>query len=141
MLVGGRVKVLDFGIARMSDGSTVNLTRTGEVVGSPMFMAPEQIQGQPLAGTADLYALGIIAYTLLTGQEPFRGETSTSIVLKHLHEPPPDLGELRPDLPAAWIELIGRLLAKKPEDRPQSAEELMASIAELPEEEEEKEHA
>ncbi len=136
MLVGDRVKVLDFGIARMADGSTANLTRTGEVVGSPMFMAPEQIQGQPLAGTADLYALGVIGYTLLTGQEPFRGETSTSIVLKHLHEPPPDLGGLRPDLPSAWIELIGRLLAKKPEDRPQSAEELMASIAELPEEEE-----
>ncbi len=136
MLVGGRVKVLDFGIARMSDGSTVSLTRTGEVVGSPMFMAPEQIQGLPLAGTADLYALGVIAYTLLTGREPFRGETPTAIVLKHLHEQPPSVRERRPELPAAWVELLDRLLAKKPEDRPGSAEELIGLLAELPESEE-----
>jgi serine/threonine protein kinase/tetratricopeptide (TPR) repeat protein len=136
MLVDGRVKVLDFGIARMADGSTVNLTRTGEVVGSPKFMAPEQIQGRPLTGACDLYALGVIAFALLTGREPFLGETATAIVLKHLHEEPPDLGKLRPDLPAAWIELVNRLLAKKPEDRPRSAEELIAALDELPDSEE-----
>lgn len=133
MLVGERVKVVDFGIARMADGSTVQLTKTGQVIGSPMYMAPEQIQGLPLSGTCDLYALGVIAFTLLTGREPFTGETTTAIALKHLHEAPPDIRELRPDLPPPWTELLDRLLAKKPEDRPQRAEEVIAALADLPE--------
>ncbi|MEE8525009.1 MAG: protein kinase, partial [Thermoanaerobaculia bacterium] len=105
MLCDGRVKVVDFGIARMTDGSAGHVTRTGQVIGSPMYMAPEQIQGLPVSGSCDIYALGIIAYTLLTGQEPFVGETTTAIALKHLHEPPPDIRGLRPKLPAPWIEL------------------------------------
>ncbi len=133
ILVGDRVKVLDFGIARMSDGSaTSNLTRTGQVVGSPMYMAPEQIQGQPLAGTSDLYALGVIAYTLLTGREPFLADTTTAVVMKHLHEPPPDVLELRPDLAGPWVDLLGRLLAKKPADRFQSAREVLEALRALP---------
>ena len=133
ILVDGRVKVLDFGIARMGDGSaTPQLTRTGEVVGSPMFMAPEQIQGQPLAGTCDLYALGVLAYTLLTGSEPFVAETATAVVMKHLHDPVPDVRERRPELPEDWADLIAKLLAKKPEDRYQSAEELLEVLPGLP---------
>ena len=132
ILVDDRAKVLDFGIARMSDGSTSNLTRTGEVIGSPLFMAPEQIQGLPLTGACDIYALGVIAFTLLTGREPFRGETSTAVVLKHLHEPPPSLRELRPDLPEAWIDLLGELLVKDPKDRLQTAAELIARLGQLP---------
>ncbi len=132
ILVDDRVKVLDFGIARMGDSTTSNLTRTGEVVGSPMFMAPEQIQGQPLAGTCDLYALGVIAFTLITGREPFLADTTTAIVLKHLHEPPPDVRELRPELQQEWVDLLGKLLAKKPAERYQSAEELLAVLAGLP---------
>ncbi|MCP3960910.1 MAG: protein kinase [bacterium] len=129
ILVDGRVKVLDFGIARMGDSAaTSHLTRTGEVVGSPMFMAPEQIQGQPLAGTSDLYALGVIAYTLLAGREPFIADTTTAVVLKHLHEPPPDIRELRPELDDGWVVLLDKLLAKKPKDRYQSAEELTEAL-------------
>ncbi len=131
ILVDDRVKVLDFGIARMGDASS-SLTRTGEVVGSPMFMAPEQIQGQPLAGTCDLYALGVIAFTLITGREPFLADTTTAIVLKHLHEPPPDARELRSGLPQEWADLIEKLLAKKPADRYQSAEELLEVLYQLP---------
>ena len=133
MLVDGRVKVLDFGIARMADGSTGHLTQTGQVIGSPMYMAPEQIQGLPLAGTCDLYALGVIAFTLLAGREPFTGETTTSIALKHLHETPPDILEFRPDLPGPWVELLSELLAKKPEDRVQSAEDVSAALTDLSE--------
>ncbi len=133
ILVDDRVKVLDFGIARMGDASnTSNLTRTGEVVGSPLFMAPEQIQGQPLTGTCDLYALGVIAYTLLTGREPFLADTTTAIVLKHLHEPPPDVRDTRPELAEEWIGLLAKLLAKKPADRYQSAEEVIEALARLP---------
>ncbi len=133
ILVDDRVKVLDFGIARMGDASsTSNLTRTGEVVGSPLFMAPEQIQGQPVAGTCDLYALGVIAYTLLTGREPFLADNTTAIVLKHLHEPPPDARDSRPEISEEWIELLAMLLAKKPADRYQSADELIEALARLP---------
>ncbi len=133
ILVDDRVKVLDFGIARMGDASsTSNLTRTGEVVGSPLFMAPEQIQGQPVAGTCDLYALGVIAYTLLTGREPFLADNTTAIVLKHLHEPPPDARDQRPELPEEWAELITKLLAKNPADRYQSADELLEVLAGMP---------
>jgi len=132
MIVEGRVKVMDFGIARMTDDSTKQLTRAGEVVGSPLYMSPEQIQGLPVGSTCDLYALGVIAYTLLAGHEPFQAETTTAVAYKHLHEPPPDIREFRSELSAEWVEVLERLLAKKPEDRYQTAEELTAALAPLP---------
>ncbi len=132
MLCDGRVKVVDFGIARMADGSAGNLTKTGVAIGSPMYMAPEQIQGKPLTGSCDIYSLGVIAYTLLTGREPFTGETTTAVALKHLYEPPPEIRGLRPKLPDPWIELIESMLAKSPEDRPGSAHELGERLTGLP---------
>ena len=130
---GEHVKVLDFGIARRNDGNTaVNLTRTGEVIGSPLYMAPEQIQGKPLDGTCDLYALGVIAFTLLSGQEPFLGDNPTAIVLQHVNDAPPPISRFRPDLDPAWEILLNRLLAKKPADRYQSAEELSDVLRGLP---------
>jgi serine/threonine protein kinase/tetratricopeptide (TPR) repeat protein len=128
ILVDGRAKVLDFGIARMVDGSASNLTRTGEVIGSPMYMAPEQIQGLPLSGTSDLYALGVIAFALLAGREPFLGESTTAIVFKHLQEPPPDLRRFQPTLAEEWVAVVEKLLAKKSQDRYQSAEELIEAL-------------
>ncbi len=132
MIVDDRVKVMDFGIARMTDDSAKQLTRAGEVVGSPLYMAPEQIQGLPVGSTCDLYALGVIAYTLLAGHEPFQAETTTAVAYKHLHEPPPDIREFRTELPSAWVEIIEKLLAKKPEDRYQTAVEFTAALAPLP---------
>jgi serine/threonine protein kinase/tetratricopeptide (TPR) repeat protein len=132
ILVDGRVKVLDFGIAHMNDGVSKQLTKAGEVVGSPLYMSPEQIQGQPVDGTCDLYALGVIAYNLLTGHEPFEAETATAVVFKHLNEPPPDVRAHRPDLPHGWIDVLARLLAKTPADRYQSAEELIRALSALP---------
>lgn len=130
-----RVKVLDFGIARQVGVSAGNLTATGEVIGSPLYMAPEQIRGRPLDGTCDLYALGVIAFTMLTGREPFRGESSTEIVVQHLNDPPPDAGALRKGgLPEAWDSLLEQLLAKEPKHRVQSAAELRERLSELPEE-------
>jgi len=128
----GRAKVMDFGIARMGEGPS-NLTRTGQVVGSPMYMSPEQIQGLKLSGSSDLYALGVIAYTLTAGREPFLGDSTTAVVLKHLHEEPPDILGYRPELPPPWVEVIGRLLAKKPADRYASAAQLSSAVAHLPE--------
>jgi serine/threonine protein kinase len=125
IVVDGRAKVLDFGIARMNDGTSADLTRTGEVIGSPMYMSPEQIQGLALNGTCDLYALGVIAFTLLAGREPFTGDSTTAIVLKHLQEAPPDIRQFQPTLAEAWVLVLARLLAKKPQQRYQSAEELI----------------
>lgn len=132
ILVDERAKVLDFGIARMNDGTSTNLTRTGEVIGSPMYMSPEQIQGLPLDGTSDLYSLGVIAYTLLAGREPFTGDNTTAIVLKHLQEKPPEIRRWAPELSDPWVALLARLLAKKPQQRYRTAGELIAVLETLP---------
>ena len=132
ILVNDQVKVLDFGIARMNDGSGTNLTRTGEVIGSPLYMAPEQIQGLPLSGTCDLYALGVIGYAMLTGRDPFYADSPTAVIFKQLNEPAPDIRHLRTDLPQPWVDMLERLLQKKPQMRYSSAEALLEVLAALP---------
>ncbi|RMH17150.1 MAG: hypothetical protein D6696_16465 [Acidobacteria bacterium] len=132
ILVGDRVKVLDFGIARMGAGAgQPNVTRTGEVIGSPLYMAPEQLQGKPVDGACDLYALGVITFAMLTGREPFLGEDATAVALQHLRDAPPDPRELRPDLPPAWAALVDQMLAKPPADRPTAAD-LARAVGTLP---------
>jgi hypothetical protein len=126
-----RLKILDFGIARQL-GSDTRLTATGFAVGSPAYMSPEQLQGLPLDGRSDLYALGVLAFTLLAGREPFGGATAAALALQHLQQQPPDLRRLRPDLPAGWPELVARLLAKQPADRYSSAATVGEVLAALP---------
>ena len=134
LLEDDQVKVLDFGIARQVGNNAGNLTATGQVIGSPLYMAPEQIQGKELDPTCDLYALGVMAFALLTGREPFLGDSPTEIVLQHLKNPPPQAGELREGgLPAEWNQLLGRLLAKKPGERISSAVRLGELLQALPE--------
>ncbi|MEM6456575.1 MAG: protein kinase, partial [Acidobacteriota bacterium] len=132
MIADGRAKVMDFGIARIDDGNSNHLTRTGEVIGSPLYMAPEQIQGRPLDGTCDLYALGVIAFTMLAGREPFLGDSATEVVLKHINEKPPEIRSFRPDLPRSWVDMIARLLAKRPAKRYPSAAALIEALDRLP---------
>ncbi|HEY6324880.1 MAG TPA: protein kinase, partial [Thermoanaerobaculia bacterium] len=126
-----RLKILDFGIARRLDGDT-RLTATGFAVGSPAYMSPEQLQGLPLDGRSDLYALGVLAFTLLSGHEPFAGATAAALALQHLQQAPPDLRRVRPDLPAGWPELVARLLAKQPADRYPSAAAVGEALSALP---------
>ncbi|HLX09286.1 MAG TPA: serine/threonine-protein kinase [Thermoanaerobaculia bacterium] len=126
-----RLKILDFGIARQL-GSDTRLTATGFAVGSPAYMSPEQLQGLPLDGRSDLYALGVLAFVMLAGREPFAGATAAALALQHLQQPPPDLRRLRPDLPAGWPELVATLLAKRPADRFGSAAEVGRALAALP---------
>ncbi|MBP7589256.1 MAG: protein kinase [Thermoanaerobaculia bacterium] len=116
ILTPTRVKILDFGIARTLSGDT-RLTMTGLAVGTPMYMSPEQIQGADLDGRCDLYALGVVAFTLLAGREPFLGNNPTAIALEHLQSPPPDLRRLRPGTPEPWVVFVERLLAKAPDAR------------------------
>ena len=126
-----RLKILDFGIARRVDGDT-RLTATGFAVGSPAYMSPEQLQGLPLDGRSDLYALGVLAFTLLSGREPFAGATAAALALQHLQQAPPDLRRVRPDLPAGWPELVAKLLAKQPADRYPSAATVGEALSALP---------
>jgi tetratricopeptide (TPR) repeat protein len=131
MVMEKRVKILDFGIARMS-GFDNRLTRTGLAFGSPMYMSPEQLLGQPLDGRSDLYSLGILAYALIAGREPFDDENPAVLAVKHLQEEIPDILRFRPGLPAPWKDLLVRLLAKEPANRCASAQEMLAALAALP---------
>src|SRR5690349_5827366 len=81
----------DFGIARYQDGSATRLTQTGMLVGTPTYMSPEQINGQPVDGRADLYSLGILFYEMLAGVPPFRGDTPIAVLMAHLTQQPPPL--------------------------------------------------
>ena len=125
------VKVLDFGIASMA-GLGARLTRVGFIVGTPLYMAPDQILGHKLDGRSDLYSLGVLAYALVTGREPFDAADARSLALQHLEAAPPDVRELRAETPQDWMALLSRLLEKRQENRFQSAQELLEELARLP---------
>ncbi|HKB35548.1 MAG TPA: serine/threonine-protein kinase, partial [Gemmataceae bacterium] len=124
----GRVKVLDFGLARPVEGDS-DISRSGQVVGTPSYMAPEQARGLPVDARADLFALGCVLYHALTGRQPFRGPTAMATLADVLTEMPPDPATLVPSLPAALRDLLGRLLAKDPQHRPASAAEVARELA------------
>jgi len=119
------VKVLDFGIAKVvtSDTGESSITRTGMVVGTPAYMAPEQGTGKPVTPATDLYSLGVILYECLSGRQPFSGETPLAVLMKHASEPVPRLvvGSMPPDVPPEMEDLVYQLLAKDPSRRPASA--------------------
>jgi formylglycine-generating enzyme required for sulfatase activity len=126
----GHVKVLDFGLA-WAQATQAHLTQSGLIVGTPAYMAPEQAEGKPADPRCDLFSLGCVLYQMNTGSLPFHGE-STIAVLRALalHEPPP-VRELRPEAPPELSALVARLLAKKPEDRPASAQEVAETLRAL----------
>ncbi len=115
----GTVKLTDFGIARAIDGS--GHTQTGEVLGTPHYLSPEQALGEAATGASDLYALGIVAHEMLTGRRPFEKNTPVATALAQVNDPPPPLPE---HVPAGLRALVEQCLAKRPEDRPASAREL-----------------
>ncbi|MBX3132765.1 MAG: serine/threonine protein kinase [Gemmatimonadaceae bacterium] len=111
----GRIVVADFGIAKLEDGK--GLTMTGSVIGTPYYMAPEQFQGQPVTAAADQYALGVVAFELLTGRQPYAGATVAEVMKGHLFDPIPSVRSLRPDVPESIEQAITRMLAKEPAER------------------------
>jgi eukaryotic-like serine/threonine-protein kinase len=119
------VKVTDFGIARVTDSSR---TRTGVVMGTPSFMAPEQLAGQRVDGRADLYALGVTLFQLLTGRLPFQGESLAALMFRIANEPPASLAPLRPDLPVELGHCLARAMAKHPAERFQTGAQLAAEL-------------
>ncbi len=122
------VKITDFGIARLPAS---DLTRTGQLLGSPSYMAPEQISGQRVTQQSDLFSLGIVLYEGLTGQKPFYGETFSQITFRILNEPPPDLRRIRTDVPEPVCAIVYRLLEKNPQRRFSDADELVRHVREV----------
>jgi DNA-binding beta-propeller fold protein YncE len=126
-----QVKVTDFGIARvLRRGATLH-TMTGTTVGTPLYMAPEQIEGAKVDGRADIYALGAVMYEMVTNRPPFTGGDAVSIAFKHVHSAPQPPRELREDLPRDWEALILKALAKNPADRFQTASAMQEALASL----------
>jgi serine/threonine protein kinase len=123
----GRIKILDFGLARAVNDD-IQLTRSGLIVGTPAYMSPEQAGGEEIDHRCDLFSLGCVLYRLCSGELPFTG-SSTIAVLKALalHNPKP-LREINPAIPATLADLVTRLLAKKPEQRPASAHAVADAI-------------
>src|SRR4051794_13761549 len=118
----GRLKVLDFGIARLSQANAARLTRTDTTVGSATYMSPEQARGEQATESSDIYALGCVLMTLLTGSPPFTAEQPIAVLGQHLREPAPLASSRRPDVPPALDDLVASMLAKDPAARPPDAE-------------------
>ena len=125
----GQVKVLDFGIARTTDG--VNLTQTASVLGTAPYMSPEQAMGQPADARSDIYSLGCVLYEMLTGKPPFMGDLPAAVLHQHVRVAPKPPRALNPNVPPALDALVLQMLAKSPEDRPQTAAEVRDRLAAL----------
>jgi eukaryotic-like serine/threonine-protein kinase len=128
---GIRAVVMDFGIAKVlqDDPEIQRLTRSGVVMGTPEFLSPEQVLGNDLDGRSDLYGVGVLAFEMFTGKLPFQGNSPQEITLARLRTEPFRLRWIRPELPEALENVISRALARKPEDRYQSMEELRTALA------------
>ncbi len=122
-----RVKLIDFGIAR--GDLHAGMTATNMVVGTPEYMAPEQIKGGAVDARTDIYALGAVLYHALTGHPPFRGETPIAVGLAHCTDPVPPPRQLRPDLPPTWEAVILRALEKTPAARFPAVQAVQAALA------------
>jgi serine/threonine protein kinase len=122
----GVVKVMDFGIAKVEGAE--NLTSAGAPVGTVSYMSPEQLQGEPVDVRSDLYSFGIILFELLTGCTPFKNDSDISSIIHHIHTPPPRPSQVRPDIPPELEEIVLHCLNKLPDQRYQSAGEVLAAL-------------
>jgi formylglycine-generating enzyme required for sulfatase activity/tRNA A-37 threonylcarbamoyl transferase component Bud32 len=126
----GEVKIADFGLAYRSDGET-DVTNGVEVMGTPSYMSPEQIDGRAVDQRSDLYSLGVTLYYLATGRKPFEGSTPMEVLLKHVSEKPVPVCQLNPKMPQSVGQIVERLMAKQPENRYETAEALAADLEEI----------
>ncbi|MFM2408398.1 MAG: hypothetical protein RL358_1140 [Pseudomonadota bacterium] len=125
-------KVTDFGIARITDSSK---TKTGMVLGTPSFMSPEQLAGQKISGTSDLFSLGVMLYQLVSARLPFEGDSMAQLMYRIANDEPTDILTIKPDLPACLVVIINKMLAKRIDERyangAQIAEQLRGCVASL----------
>lgn len=124
----GRVTLTDFGIARAAGAES---TRTGIVLGTPVYMAPEQLAGGQADVRGDLYALGVLLFQLLTGRLPHESHSLGDLLRQVANEPAPDLRQVRPDLPAVLADLVAQLLDKSPARRPRDAQAVADALAQV----------
>jgi beta-lactam-binding protein with PASTA domain/predicted Ser/Thr protein kinase len=122
----GRVKVTDFGIAR---AGASEMTEVGSIIGTAQYLSPEQARGAPVDARSDLYSVGVVLYELLTGEAPYNGETPVEIAMKHLSAVPEPPSAKRPEIPPELDAVVLRALAKNPDDRYQSADEMDADLS------------
>ncbi|MHB8455115.1 MAG: CHASE2 domain-containing serine/threonine-protein kinase [Acidiferrobacterales bacterium] len=122
----GAIKVTDFGIARITASSR---TRTGVILGTPSYMSPEQLAGKHVDGRSDLFSLGVMAFELLTGRQPFHGDSMATLMFQIANERHPDITTVRTDLPTCLRSVIDKALHKSPEKRYQTGDELNRALA------------
>ena len=125
---GKTVKLVDFGIAHVAAGDSMDATTAGTIMGTPHYMSPEQARGGTIDARSDLWAVGVMLYQLLTGKRPFNADSIATLLLRITQEAPKPVGELRADIPASLRRVIARTLNKQPEKRFQSGRELAEAL-------------
>ncbi len=126
---GGRVVLTDFGVARAMEATDVRATGAGGIVGTPAYMAPEQVESTTIDARTDVYALGVVLFEMLSGELPFEGETALAIAAARLFRAPRELRALRPDLPSMLVDVVQRALSRSPSARFASAQAMGAALA------------
>jgi DNA-binding SARP family transcriptional activator/pimeloyl-ACP methyl ester carboxylesterase/tRNA A-37 threonylcarbamoyl transferase component Bud32 len=127
LAANGSPRLTDFGTARLEQDD-VRLTRTGALVGSPAYMSPEALRGDPLDPRSDIWSFGVLLYEMLAGRRPFEGETLTQVLVRIVTEATPSLADLRSEVPPALVALVEKMLAKKPAARPSSMRQVAAAL-------------
>jgi serine/threonine protein kinase/class 3 adenylate cyclase len=126
------LKLSDFGLARAAQQSeSLAITNDGTVLGTPLYMSPEQCRGTPVDSRSDIYSLGATLFHLLVGRPPFEGESHVAVLNKHCHEPAPSLKQLRPEISEATASVVEKCLAKNPDARYADAAELLGDVERL----------
>ena len=130
----GEVKVADFGLSRLCEdagGEQLSLTQSQVTMGTPLYMSPEQVERRAVDSRTDIYSFGVTCYHMFAGQPPFRGNSPVDVAYQHVHSEPQPLSEIRPDLPADLFAIVRKMMAKKPEERYQSAGEIVREVNRL----------
>jgi len=123
-----KLKLTDFGIARIEDSTATQQTRVGEILGSPAYMSPEQVMGRPVDGRSDLYSLGIVLYEMCSGKRPFQGDNLAVIFRAITQDTPTELPTIDPAIPQALSQAIMKCLSKQPEERFQTGNQLADAL-------------